>query len=477
MELFSHYMKESDPVLAVTEEGRSLRKENLETAAERLAGTIGGHRLIFLLCENTPGTLLGYLSCLKEGIVPLLLDAQMDPALLEKLLETYHPAYLYVPERMTAGTRTLLRRYSPVLDVEDSTLLRTGDPGETDLSPELALLLTTSGSTGSPKLVRLSGRNLDANAASIAEYLNLTDRERPITNLAMNYSYGMSVVNSHFVVGAPLILTARSVLEREFWELMKRESVTSLTGVPYTYRMFQRVGMMEMDLPDLHTLTQAGGKLPEELHRLFAQWAERTGRKFIVMYGQTEAGPRMGYLPAEWAVGKCGSMGIPIPGGAFRLIRDDGTEIREAGTDGELVYQGENVAMGYAQCAEDLQLGDQWQGTLHTGDMARRDQDGFYYITGRKSRFVKLYGNRVSLDEVERILTVRFADTEFACTGTDDCLKVFHDGKNLDLSGEIQEVLSSQMRFPARVFHVQCLESIPKNSAGKTQYSDLEKVR
>ena len=94
---------------------------------------------------------------------------------------------------------------------------------------------------------------------------------------------------------------------------------------------------------------------------------------------------------------------------------------------GELVYRGPNVAMGYARRAEELALGDEWHGELHTGDMARRDGDGFYYIVGRKKRFIKLYGNRVGLDEVERLLAARFPDTGFACVGRDDLLRVFHD--------------------------------------------------
>lgn len=221
----------------------------------------------------------------------------------------------------------MLEGFVPALEVEDSVLLRRPGGQGPELHPELALLLTTSGSTGSPKLVRLSGRNLDANTRSIVEYLELDEGQRPVTNLAMSYSYGMSIVNTHLLAGAALVLTRRSVLERPFWELVERERVTSLAGVPYTYRMYRRAGLLEMELPALNTLTQAGGKLPEALHLEFADWAARTGRRFFVMYGQTEAAPRMGYLPAERAVEKCGSMGVPVPGGQFRLLGEDGAPL------------------------------------------------------------------------------------------------------------------------------------------------------
>ncbi len=409
MELFARCDREPERLLAVTEEGKRYTLGDLNAAAERIAGAVGGHRLVFVLCENTPGTLLGYLGCLKAGEVPLLLDAHIAPELLRGLLETYRPAFVHVPGDLPAETGRVLEGFVPALEVEDSVLLRRPGGQGPELHPELALLLTTSGSTGSPKLVRLSGRNLDANTRSIVEYLELDEGQRPVTNLAMSYSYGMSIVNTHLLAGAALVLTRRSVLERPFWELVERERVTSLAGVPYTYRMYRRAGLLEME--------------------------------------------------------------------QFRLLGEDGAPIDAPDTVGELVYRGPNVAMGYARRAEELALGDEWHGELHTGDMARRDGDGFYYIVGRKKRFIKLYGNRVGLDEVERLLAARFPDTGFACVGRDDLLRVFHDSPDPAVTGAAAEYLSEQMHFPERVFQIRALEAIPKNEAGKTQYRALEEMR
>ena len=223
MELFARCDREPERLLAVTEEGKRYTLGDLNAAAERIAGAVGEHRLVFVLCENTPGTLLGYLGCLKTGEVPLLLDAHIAPELLRGLLETYRPAFVHVPGDLPAETGRAL---------EDSVLLRRPGGQGPELHPELALLLTTSGSTGSPKLVRLSGRNLDANTRSIVEYLELDEGQRPVTNLAMSYSYGMSIVNTHLLAGAALVLTRRSVLERPFWELEERERDTTLAGLP-----------------------------------------------------------------------------------------------------------------------------------------------------------------------------------------------------------------------------------------------------
>jgi acyl-CoA synthetase (AMP-forming)/AMP-acid ligase II len=191
------------------------------------------------------------------------------------------------------------------------------------------------------------------------------------------------------------------------------------------------------------------------------------------MYGQTEAAPRMGYLPANRAVEKCGSMGVPIPGGSFWLEDADGAEIKTPDATGELVYRGDNVAMGYAQCAEDLSKGDEWGGLLRTGDMAYRDRDGFYYIVGRKKRFVKLFGNRVNLDEVERLLTARFPDVQFACVGRDDLLGIYTVSNSPAIPSQALMYLAEQMHLPSRVLRVYPVAIIPQNEAGKTLYTKL----
>lgn len=470
MELFCLADHEPQRLLAVTDGGEALTCGMMTAAAQALAPIAGG-KLVFLLCENDPGTLLGYLGCLRAGAVPLLLEAHIAPELLKNLMETYRPAFVYAPDHLPEETKAVLPNRPAVLMLHGSALIPTGWVGP-DLHPDLALLLTTSGSTGSPKLVRLSARNLDANARSIAEYLTLDEGERPITTLPMSYSYGMSIVNSHLLAGATLLLTGHSVMERAFWDRAREERATSLAGVPYTYQMFHRLGLTDMDLPRLRTLTQAGGKLSLDLHRTFAAWAEQTGRRFFVMYGQTEAAPRMGYLPARRAAEKCGCMGIAIPGGTFWLEDETGGAVTSPDTVGELIYRGENVSMGYAQCARDLALGDQWGGVLRTGDMAARDVEGFYSIVGRKKRFIKLYGNRVNLDETERLLAARFPQAAFACVGRDDLMSVYTDG-GAETLPPAADYLAGVTRLPARAFRVRHLDAIPKNEAGKTLYAKL----
>lgn len=458
--------------LCVSDTGLTLTYGDLDTFAGRFAAGAEGRSLGFLLCENTPGVLLAYLSCLRLGAVPVLLDAHIDPALLAELAAAYSPAWVFLPGDVPQESRDSLGPMDCVLAEYGCALLRRTGAVSPALHPDLAVLLTTSGSTGSPKLVRQSRANIEANARSIAEYLELTDTERPITTLPMNYTYGLSIVQSHALVGAAILLTTHGVLEGDFWRFFLKEKATSLAGVPYTYKMFHRLRLTGMDLPSLRYMTQAGGKLPEELHQVFAQWCADTSRRFYVMYGQCEATARMGYLPYQNALSKVGSMGIPIPGGSFRLTDDSGAPVPE-GEVGELIYHGPNVTMGYAACAADLARGDDWQGVLHTGDMARRDPDGYYYIVGRKKRFIKLFGNRVGLDESERLLSARFPEAEFACTGRDDLMTIFTDSADPELPQAAIDYLSGVTHLARSGFSVTAVDAIPKNEAGKTLYTAL----
>ena len=252
---------------------------------------------------------------------------------------------------------------------------------------------------------------------------------------------------------------------------MPREEVTSFAGVPFTYEMIDKLRILKLEMPTLRTLTQAGGKLSPELHRKYAAWARETGRRFIVMYGASEATARMGYLPSERSIEKEGSMGIPIPGGRFELIDADGSVIDGADQVGELVYYGDNVTLGYALRGEDLSKPDENGGRLVTGDMARRDADGFYYIVGRKKRFLKILGKRINLDDVERLLKRRFDTADIACGGKDDELWIYVVDEAL--KGETVEYVFSEMDINRKLQKAACIPEIPRNASQKVLYSQL----
>lgn len=450
------------------ENGDALTYEELFREGDVLAQAIGERRLVFQLCKNAIPSIVGYTAFLRHGIVPVLLNAGLEESLLLHLLEVYRPAFLWLPEELT-------KRFCDMEQVYTSRgycLLNTHFRQTFSLHPDLALLLTTSGSTGSPKFVRQSYRNIKANTESIVRYLGLDERERAITTLPMNYTYGLSIINTHLSVGATVLATEKSLAQGDFWRFFKEAGATSFGGVPYTYEMLDRMRFCRMTLPTLKTMTQAGGKLTPELHRKFAEYAAANGKRFIVMYGQCEATARMGYLPPERALEKCGSMGIAIPGGKFRLIDGNGGEIETPFTTGELVYEGENVTLGYAECGEDLARGDERGGRLETGDMAQFDGDGFYYIVGRKKRFLKIYGNRVNLDETERLIKGGFG-CECACGGVDDHLEIYLTDSAL--AEQVLNFVVAKTGLNHLAFHVNVIAAIPKNDAGKILYTELQK--
>jgi len=452
-------------IAVITPENDSYSYKQIFEISNYIYSYINKRTLVFCLCDNRIGSICGYLSFIANGVVPLMLDSSLNNDLLKELIQVYQPEYLWIPNEQLVD----FAAFDVLCSVHEYSLIKIDLGYDYKLHNDLALLLTTSGSTGSPKLVRLSYENIQANAESIAAYLQLSADERPITSLPMHYSYGLSVINSHFISGATILLTDKSIAQKEFWEFAREQKATSMAGVPYTYEMLKRLRFFRMSLPDMKVLTQAGGKLSSNLVQEYVDNAKLSDKKFVVMYGQTEATARMSYLPFESASDKAGSIGIAIPGGTFKLIDDSGCEITESDKDGELIYSGRNVSLGYADCKEDLIKGDENNGKLYTGDIARRDADGFYYITGRKKRFVKVYGNRVNLDAAEQIVKVVTASC--ACVGIDDKMLIYITDSSK--SDQIRNLLSEKTGLNSRAFEVRVIEEIPKNTSGKVLYSNL----
>lgn len=461
--------KYRDHCAILDECGEAVTYQQLHEAGHMIAQSIGRRCLVFCLCQNTIGSIVGYTAFVNHKIPPVLLNANLERELLEHLLDTYCPAYLWVP----ADQKQQFAKTEIVLEQYDYALLKTSYGQAYELHDALCLLLTTSGSTGSPKFVRQSEVNVRANAESIVRYLQLDQTERAITTLPMNYTYGLSIINSHLLVGATLLTTEKGLMQKEFWNFFREAQATSFGGVPYTYEMLKRLRFFRMELPSLRYMTQAGGKLTPQLHQEFAAYAKEQGKKFIVMYGQCEATARMGYLPAEQALEKCGSMGIAIPGGKFHLTDSAGEEITAPHVTGELVYEGANVTLGYAECGADLCKGDERGGILHTGDMAQFDEDGYYYIVGRKKRFLKIYGNRVNLDEIDRLIKSRFDNLDCASAGVDDHMVLFVTEESL--ADAVREFVVHKTGLNPAAFQTIVLDEIPKNDSGKTRYQELSK--
>ena len=433
---------------AIIADGREVTYRALADLVDAMAGRLGsGRRLVLIEAANTLDGVVAYLAALAAGHPALLAPADRPDA-VQSLTEVYDPDVV-----MRAG--------SDGWEVHER---RAGSAHE--LHPDLALLLSTSGSTGSPKLVRLSASNLQANATAIAEYLRIGPDDRAATTLPMQYCYGLSVLNSHLLRGGSLILTTLSVVDACFWQLFRRHGGTNLAGVPYTFELLDRIGFADLDLPKLRLITQAGGRMAPELVRRYAQLGRRRGWDLCVMYGQTEATARMAYLPPVLAETHPECIGVAIPGGSFSL--EDVEPDADGGGDstGELVYRGPNVMLGYATAPGDLALGATVN-RLRTGDLARRRPDGLYEIVGRRSRFAKVLGLRIDLGRIEDHLAG--GRVPACCVEADDGILVaVEEPADVDV---VARQVARRAGLPPRAVRVVTFSELPRLSNGKPDYA------
>ena len=450
--------KDSKKVAVIDDSGDSLTYGDICRIANEFTEALPYRTLIFILAENCNGSLLGYTSALSNHIVPLILSNKTERTLLNTLYEKYQPEYMWLPnDRINA-----FNLGNCVYSSHGYSLVKTGykTPAMYD---NLSLLLPTSGSTGSPKLVRHSYRNIEANAENVKNLFNLSSDERAMAVLPMHYTMGLSVITSHLYAGATLLLCGKSLLDSGFWKMLK-DGATSFTGVPYSFELLNKLRFFRMDLPSLNIITQGGGKLTEEMWMSLAKYAEDRGKKFIATYGQSECTARMTYLPAELATSKICSIGIAEPGGKLSIIDNNGNESFEGEVIGEMVYRGENVTLGYAESKEDLLNGDENHGVMYTGDIARRDEDGCYFIVGRKKRFLKIFGLRISLDEIENLIRGSY-DTDCYCSGDDERLIV--KLTNPTIIEDIPSFLEEKTHLFHQRIQVQLVDKILRNESGK----------
>ena len=463
-----NFDKNKDNIALITEDS-TLSYQDLQKLCDEFISQINHRCLIFILCTNSVPSVTGYVAAIQNRVVPLLLAADSDKSLVCNLISKYHPNYIWLPK-----TRVQDFEGETVYSLDDYVLLKTTYKKDYTLFSDLALLLSTSGTTGSPKLVRLSYKNLLSNTKSICEYLKISSDSRAITTLTIHYSLSLSIINTHLYKQGSIILNDHTVIQREFWSMLEKYEATTFSGVPYTFEILDKLRFYRKELPNLKVITQAGGKLQGSLQERMADYCHEHNIKFYVMYGQSEATARMGYLPYHLAKEKINYIGISIPNGKFSLEDDDGNLITTPNTKGELIYEGDNVSLGYALNLDDLTKGDDNKGKLKTGDIAIFDEDHLFKIIGRKSRFLKIYGNRVGLDEIQTLLQEHFKSSEIACVGTHDHLVTFVTKEAL--LQNVKEFLAEITKLNPNAFEVRFIKTLPRNSSGKLQYKMLNQI-
>ncbi|PBB87510.1 MULTISPECIES: AMP-binding protein [unclassified Mesorhizobium] len=437
--------------------GRTLSYAELDGLARRFAAQLGQgeKQLVAISAETSEHVVAAYLGALQAGHAVAMLPP-CDDRLWEDFLAAFQPDFTYRP---ASGRWRLVKEASPARNVEP-------------LHPDLALLLMTSGSSGAAKAVRLSYANLEANARSIATYLELSSADRAALVLPLQYSYGLSVLNSHLIAGGSILFPGVSVMDGDFLGTIADAGCTNLSGVPYSFELLERVHFRDAELKALRMMTVAGGPLSPDLIRLYRDHMRARGGRFFVMYGQTEATARIAFVPPESLSDREERIGVAVPGGSLGIVDVNGEPIDGPGIPGELVYRGPNVMMGYATRRCDLARGAE-VGALNTGDIAMQDERGFFRIVGRKSRFAKIAGLRIGFDVMEQAL--ERAGIAAAVLGDDRGLQAYVTDSGS--RGRAQRILAEASRLPANLVRVEARKDFPRLASGKVDYACLDRER
>lgn len=449
-----------DKLAFIDDSGHSMTYGELVHFSSSTTHLLPERSLIFIIGDNTTAVAAFFCSCLHNGWVPLMLNKDIDESLLKVYHERYKPNAVFSSVSMEGSQEA-------ILELGTYRLHRYHDQ-KIEMYSELSLLLSTSGSTGSPKLVRHSYTNLKFSAASVSRFNNLTSQDVGLALLPIYYTMGLSVITSHLNAEAKVVLTNYPLTDRNFWTILKEQQITVLTGVPYTFEVLFKMRFERVQLPKLRIVSQGGGKLSDNLWTALVSYAQTKNIEFIATYGQTEGTARMAYLESSQAELKRGSIGKAIPGGEFEIWDENGSVISMPDVEGELVYKGGNVTLGYAENQNDLKLGDHRHGVLQTGDIVKRDSEGFFFIVGRKKRFLKIFGLRISLDETELLIKNKFHLDCFA-TGDDTLLKVYiTDETQL---AQVKQWLSSTLNLYHQSIEVMYIEQIERTAAGKVKFT------
>ena len=455
-----HFLKDAghdpaSPAVFDGDAGEWLTRGDLARRINEFAGRLEFpvKALIFLFASNDLESLIAYLAALRAGHTVAMLNPELDETLRARLISIFQPDFIAAPR---AG-RLLLERCSTSQAIA--------------IHPDLSLLISTSGSTGSPKLVRLSWRNLESNARQIIQALRHTERDRTMVTAPIFNGYGQSVIHTMLLAGGSLALTPARVVSHEFWHTARSAECNVIGGTPFFYQTLDRLDLESLNVPRIRKFVQIGGRMPEHLARKFHGIAQARGGGLHLMYGQAEATARISGLPPELLPDACASVGFALAGGQLWIERE-GREC-EPMEEGELVYRGPNVMMGYATSREDLGRGDDHGGVVATGDLGFRDNRGLCYITGRKSRFVKLYGWRVSLDEVEQLLSP--ATAAVAAVNDGDRLVLYVERPTGAFAEAVDE-LARRLKLHRAGFDIRAIESLPRLANGKIDYQSLARA-
>ncbi len=344
--------------------------------------------LVLLIASNKFMSIIFYIFSIRYNCKIIILDENHSYDFIKDTIKKFKPNFIFFPTQK----KILLNEKKIIFD--NYALVELKRIIDKKINNKNSIILTTSGTTSNPKFVRISNQNIFKNTYQIQKYLKINKNHKTITTLPMAYSYGLSVINTHLEFGACIYLNNIAPVNRKFWEIIKKENINSFSLIPQLCDYLKKLKFEKLISNNLQYLTVAGGKTDIETLKYIKKICKSHKINFFVMYGQTEASPRISYLDITKTY-KIDSIGKPLEGGKIKIINK------------EIVYYGKNVSLGYAQDIKDLYLGDVNKGKLNTGDLGKKDSRGFFYIVGRKKRISKLFGLRIDLNDIQSFLQIK----------------------------------------------------------------------
>ena len=469
MRLFKSFNKYNKNTAIIDKEYSNLSYKQVLTETNEIKKEIKNKSLILIVSENSLGSLLAYIFCIINNHVGIIIDSKTTNLNILKIFKNYQPNYVFLSKK----TKSIFKKIcSEKYIFFDQSLMKNKINKKKKLNENLSLLLSTSGSMGSIKFVKLSRNNIKHNADSIISYLKINKKDSAITNLPISYSYMLSVINTHFEVGASIVISKYSLVEKKFWETLKNSKVTSFNGVPYTYEILTKIGIKNIKIETLRYLTHAGGKLEKDKLKEIIKFCKKNNLKFFSMYGQTEASPRISYLKPEFSERKIGSIGKGMPGNKIYIIDSSGKKILKPFVEGEIICEGKNVFMGYSENYNDLKKANEENYKLKTGDLGFFDKDGFFYITSRISKITKIFGHRIDIGTLENLMSQK--GYKIACLSNDKKIFIFIEKKynKKNLINTISKITNLDIGS----FELIKLKYLPRTSNNKISYNELKKI-
>ena len=463
-----NFSKFKNKIALLDGNNKKIYYKDLIIYSKKIAKKIREKSLTLLLVDNSLTSAICYVSLISKKKPILVLNQDIPNKFLRNIVKKYEPENICVSSKL--NSKKIFKNYKSNFKFKEFEFLKLKMKSDFQVKYDIGLLVTTSGSTGSVKFVRQTYTNLKFNTLSIINYLKLNDKNITITTLPLSYTFGMSIINTHLKVGSKILITNRSLFTKEFWKLFKNNNINTIYGVPYTFEVLDKLNFFSKNSFNLKLIAQAGGKISDDLQKKIGNYSNKYNKKFFIMYGQAEATTRISYLPYQNVLKKIGSIGVPINGGKISLLSNNGI-INKKNSLGEIVYEGKNVCMGYASKKLDINKNDEWKGKIFTGDLAKRDKDGYYFIVGRKKRFAKLYGISVSLDEIENLLKSKFSVSDFAVISKLNKILIYTS--ILKLKEKIINYLIKNVDLNINSFEIIFLKRIPKLVNGKNNYKIL----